>query len=312
MNSVFNKQIGVALITVMLIIALATVIAVSMASRQNIDIHRSANVINYEQTYQYILGAEDFSKIKLTKHFIDNPLIVTEDDVNDWKVTFPIEGGTISGEVQDLQAKFNLNSLVDASGGVNKLQFTRFKNLLTTLQLDVGLAEKIVDWIDDGQAPQGLSGVEDNEYLGYEKPYRTADQSMFDISELLLIKDIDSSVYQSLKEFVCVLKDSESSINVNTASAEVITSLDSAITLEQANSFVSDRKEKSFSNVKGFLNDPVFAGLKVKANGLSVTSDFFNLRAHAVIEKTHLRFMSQLQRVSNGEINVVKRARIVL
>ena len=52
MNLNFREK-GVALITVMLILALATILAVSMSTRQQLDIHRSANVFNFEQAYMY-------------------------------------------------------------------------------------------------------------------------------------------------------------------------------------------------------------------------------------------------------------------
>lgn len=314
MGRVKYKQSGVALITVMLILALATVTAVSMASRQNIDIHRSANILNYEQAFQYILGAEDFSQIMLARHFKDKPLIVTETDVDKWKVTFPVEGGSISGQVEDLHALFNINSLVDSKGNPNLSQVARFTNLLAELNINTNIVDPIVDWLDRYENPFRTNGVEDNEYLGYEVPYRTANQPMSDISELLLIKGIDKDVYDILLPHVCVLKNIDTKINVNTASAEVISSLHNSITLAQAQTLVDNRNAdgKGFSSVDDFLSDPIFAGLKIKKEDLSLTSNFFRLTSLAIIEKTNLRFVSQLYRDEDGVINVIKRSRSVL
>lgn len=315
------KQSGVALITVMLILALATVTAVSMASKQNIDTHRSANILNYEQAYQYISGAEDFSKQKLIIHFANNIAEpVTEVDINKWKVAFPVEGGSISGEIEDLQALFNVNSLVDANGVANQLQITRFRNLLSNIPLtppanltiNTNIVEAIVDWIDRDQNPLGVNGVEDNEYLGYTESYRTANQPMSDISELLLIKGIDKNIYDILLKYLCVLKEVNSAINVNTASAVVISSLDSNITLNQADTLVANRVANSFASVADFLNDPIFAGLNISVSGLSVTSDYFRLKTLAQINKTNLRYTSQLYRNANRIIRVIKRSRSVL
>lgn len=312
------KQSGVALITVMLILALATVAAVSMATRQNIDTHRSANILNYEQAFQYITGAEDFSKQKLVAHFGSGSaiVVVTEEDINSWKVTFPIEGGAISGEVEDLQALFNVNSLVDSNGVANQLQITRFRNLLANIPatppININIVEVIVDWIDRRQDPYGLTGVEDNEYLGYAEPYLTADQPMSDISELLLIKDIDDDIYHALLPYICVLKRVDSAINVNTASAVVISSLNSNITLNQADTLVANRANNGFTSVPDFLSDPIFSGLNINDSGLSVTSEFFRLQTLAQIDKTNLRYTSQLHRNVNGTISIIKRSRSVL
>lgn len=317
------KQSGVALITVMLILALATVTAVSMASRQNIDTHRSANTLNYEQAYQYILGAEDFSKQKLIIHFANNlTALVTQADINQWKVAFPIEGGAISGEIEDLQSLFNINSLVDSNGVANQLQMRRFRNLLANippippanLTISANIVEAIVDWIDRGQIPLGVNGVEDGVYMGYEEPYRTADQPMSDISELLLINGIDKDIYNILLKYVCVLKDVNTNINVNTASAIVISSLDNNITLNQATTLVNNRASNGFASVADFLNDPIFSGLNINVSGLSVTSEFFRLHTLAQIGKTNLRFTSQLHRSANanGTFTVIKRSRGVI
>lgn len=307
-----NRSAGVALITVMLILALATVTAVSMASRQNMDIHRSANTLNYEQALQYVTGAESWSQQILNRHFSNHTTVTLTDDWAASLPPLPIEGGQMRGQLEDLQARFNLNSLVDASGVSNSLQMTRFRNLLTNLNLNPNLVEAIVDWIDHDQNPLALNGAEDYEYLRYTPPYRTSDQAMSDVSELLLIKGVDSDIYQTLLPHICVINEVNSTINVNTASAEVISSLDSHITLADAQTLVTDRTTTSFSSVSDFLTDPLFAGLTIDVKGLSVSSDFFKLTTHAQIDKTNLNVISVLQRNTTGAINVIKRSRSVL
>lgn len=323
------RQSGVALITVMLILALATVTAVSMASRQNIDTHRSANTLNYEQAYQYILAGEDFSKQILIEHFANNlTTLVTQANIELWTVGvgFDIEGGAISGEINDLQSLFNINSLVDSTGVANQYQMTRFRNLLRNIPpisgsnrtINVNIVEAIVDWIDRDQNPLGVNGVEDDVYMGFEKPYRTANQTMSDISELLLINGIDQEIYNILLEYVCVLNNVDTNINVNTADALVISSLDSSITLIQATTLVNDRSSDGFASVAEFLNDPIFAGLNTNniKTGLSVTSEYFRSRTSVQVGKANLRFISQLRRSAsvNGNItfNVIKRSRGVI
>ena len=53
-----GSQRGVALITALLVIALVVVVAVAMASRQQIDIRRSANILDADQAYELALGVE--------------------------------------------------------------------------------------------------------------------------------------------------------------------------------------------------------------------------------------------------------------
>lgn len=77
------KMKGVALITVMLILSLATILAVSMTSRQQLDIHRSANIFNFEQAFQYVLGAELWAKQILKRDREDNK---TDSFKDDWEI----------------------------------------------------------------------------------------------------------------------------------------------------------------------------------------------------------------------------------
>jgi len=104
-----NQQ-GVALITALLVVALATIAAVAMTTRQQLDIHRTANIINGEQAYIYALGGESWIKQILLR---DNN---KTDSIHDlWAMPMPplaIPGGSVQGQVEDLQSRFNLNNLV--------------------------------------------------------------------------------------------------------------------------------------------------------------------------------------------------------
>ena len=53
-----NAQRGVALVTALLIVSLASIIAVSMAQRMQLDIRRTGNLLAVERGYQYARGLE--------------------------------------------------------------------------------------------------------------------------------------------------------------------------------------------------------------------------------------------------------------
>lgn len=303
------QERGVALITVMLILALATILAVSMSSRQQLDIHRSANVFNFEQAYQYVLGGESWAKQILKRDFDDNKIDSLEDDWATVLPPLPIEGGQMSGQIEDLQARFNLNNLVK-DGRPNKLYIDRFKILLRNIELNEDIAVVIVDWVD-ANVETGFSGAEDNEYLNSTPTYRTANQPMDDVSELLLIKGIDFEAYEKLRPFVCVLK-SEAEINVNTASAEVLSSIVKDITLEEAKSLAEDRDKEAYKKVDDFLQHPLLKPKKVKSEGLSVSSQYFQLNSTAQIERISLEYTTILRRDFEGNVIILKRSRGVL
>lgn len=160
----------------------------------------------------------------------------------------------MSGQIEDLQARFNINNLVQ-NGKPQTLYIERFKRLLRNIELNEDMAAVIVDWLDSN-VETGFSGAEDNEYLNLTPPYRTANQAMADVSELLLIKGVDFEAYEKLRPFVCVLQ-SESEINVNTASAEVLSSIVKDISLEDAKSLIEDRNKDVHEKLEDFLQHPL-------------------------------------------------------
>lgn len=308
MNLLYRTN-GVALITVMLILALATILAVSMSSQQQLNIHRSANVFNFEQAYQYVLGAESWAQQLLKRDLEDNKTDSFEDDWATVLPPLPIEGGQMSGRIEDLQARFNLNNLVQ-SGKPNKLYIERFKRLLRNLELNEDISAAIVDWVDSNEQVEFL-GAEDNDYLNASPAYRTANQAMADISELLLINGIDFESYEKLLPFVCVLK-LELPINVNTASVEVLSSIVKGISLEDASSIAKDRDKAAYKKIEDFLEHPLLKQKNIKKEGLSVSSQYFQLSSTAQIERITVEYISVLHRRSDGQVTILKRSRGVL
>lgn len=304
-----NKDKGVALITVMLILALATILAVSMTSRQQLDIHRSANVFNFEQAYQYVLGAEFWAKQILQRDSEDNKTDSLKDDWATILPALPIEGGQMRGQIEDLQARFNINNLVQ-NGKPQKLHVERFKRLLRNLELNEDISATVVDWLDSDEET-GFLGAEDNAYLNLSPAYRAANQTMEDVSELLLIKGVDFETYEKLLPFVCVLE-SNSDINVNTASAEVLSSIVKDITLEDAKTLIEDRNKETHDKLDDFLQHPLLKQKKINNEGLSVSSNNFQLNSTAQIERISIEYSTILHRESDGSVALVKRSRGVL
>jgi len=108
---------GVALITVMLMVALAAILATQMTTKLQLQLQKSINIESNNQAYWYAMGAEAFSKRVLVMSFDG------EDDVTHlgqlWaqgENSYPVEYGDITGEITDLQSCFNLNALRTEGG----------------------------------------------------------------------------------------------------------------------------------------------------------------------------------------------------
>ena len=111
-NLSLSRQRGVALITVMLIVALCSIIAAQMTTRLQTQMQRSTNISFNQQAYWYALGAEAFSKRVLIKAFKDEPKVTHLEQI--WAEegsNYPVAFGEISGVITDLQSCLNLNAL---------------------------------------------------------------------------------------------------------------------------------------------------------------------------------------------------------
>ena len=117
-------------------------------------------------------------------------------------LNLPIDGGSIRAEIYDLQSNFNINNLVKQNGEIDQNQLKFFVRLLSNLNLNPIIANAIIDWIDSDQYTTYPDGAEDDIYMKLNPAYRTANQKMISISELLAISSINTEIYKVMKPYV--------------------------------------------------------------------------------------------------------------
>jgi len=230
-NAMF-RQSGVAAITAILVVALASILAVELAWELNLDIRRTENMLLRDQAIQIALGAELMAADELRKDFEEDAedQLPCDDLTERWNtdLTFPVDGGTVRGKLSGMHGRFNLNNLID---GVSKNIETndQFARLLSVLELDPEIAPKVLDWIDPNQVPE-FGGAEDGVYTAKSPPYLTANTWFTTTTELLAIDGFvdpaepNNGVFKLLERYVAALP-MGTLINVNTAEDPVLLSL---------------------------------------------------------------------------------------
>lgn len=305
-----SAQQGVALITALLVVALAALIASGMLSSQNVGIHRSGNILAADQAWWYAIGAENWAGTVLKRDAEDN----NYDDLSEpWSQALdflPVEGGFLSGGLIDLQGRFNLNNLsrLDPQEASAQLE-----SLLQTIEgIEAGqapaLTQGILDWIDADIEASFPDGAEDDYYLGLPVPYRTANQPMFSPSELLLIRDMTPEIYRALLPYVSTLP-APQPINVNTAAPQVLATLSPDLTPENLQAILDAREQQPFQTLDDFLALEAVAGIGLDPDAISVSSQFFLMEAVAQIGNTRSTLYSVLRRDTEGKVVVYRRTR---
>lgn len=305
-TTMLQHQRGVALLTVMLVVALATTTAVAMASRQQLDIRRTENTLYQGQALMYLYGVESWSKQFLAKDRRDNEI---DHNGEDWATRLPplpVEGGQVQGFIEDLQGRFCINSL-NLPGDSGKLARERFERLLKQLEIDTKIISTIQDWLDADIDTRFPAGAEDDYYLGQDPAYRTANQNMLSPSELLLLKELDKEIYLKLRPHINTLVET-TPININTATPEVLMSLADDISSADIEGIIKKRDAEPYKTVEAFLAEEIFAGKNVAEEGLSVNSNYFLLVAKADIGHLQQTINSIFERDDEGRIQVILRS----
>ncbi len=293
------KQTGIALITALLIVALATITAVSLISAQHISIRRTENVIHGAQARLYTLGAEAWAKQVLWQDQQDSQI----DELNEaWATQLPpsvVEGGTLLGTIEDLQARFNLNSLINEKDQINPVMLGYLQELFLQLEIPNDIVYNIVDWIDNNKSTSPPYGAEQDYYLTLDIPYRNANHFFYDLSELRLVAGVDAEIYQKLRPYLCVLP-RYTAININTASAMVLKTLSSTVSEDGIQKLIHDREKQPFKTINDFAAQPIFAGTQLDTKNLAVNSQFFLFTGEANIGQGFYRLYSFIERSPKG------------
>ncbi len=280
------KNQGIALITVLLVVALATITAVAMTTRQQLDIHRTANIINGEQAYIYALGGESWVKQILLRD--KNKIDSLQDDWATPIPSLPISGGSIQGKVEDLQGRFNINNLIDS----HSEDIAIFERLIHLLELPPIPTQVVLDWIDSDLELQIPDGAEDNAYL---PAYRTSNTLLSSPSEIRLLMGVDKKSYQKLLPYITTLP-THTPININTAPLMVLRAVVEELSETEATDLIAARQKKPFESIHEFLVQDTLAGLHVDAHNLSITSQYFLFTAHVKIDRGQSQLSSVLHR----------------
>ncbi|HEX5359783.1 MAG TPA: type II secretion system minor pseudopilin GspK [Fluviicoccus sp.] len=307
MNSLPKQQAGVALLTVLLVVAMASILAVSMIKAQQSLLQRSASVFTQDQAYLYTLGAETLARTVLQEDADNDKQGQAQDSLGeDWarKVPpFPVEGGAVQARLEDLQGRFNLNSLWQ-DNQVNMAAYGVYQRLLAQVGVSTGLVSPVIDWLDPDSLPYDSEGAEEDWYLRLKPAYRNANRPFASISELALLRGYTPEIVQKIAPYVCALP-TVTAINVNTAAPMLIASLSDSISYNMAKEMVKERPGKGYGSVDNFLQQPGFSSMaaddrQALAKLLDVRSRFFEVRAEAEIDGKRRVLSARLMRTDNA------------
>ncbi len=301
-----RQQRGVALLSALLVVAIAVVLVAALLDMGEASRSRARNALRAEQTWQLLHGLEGWAAAALQRDEAQLAALDSAEDV--WLQPLPpimIPGGQLSGRLRDRSGCFNVNRLV-VDGVDSEIAYARLERLLAALKLDPTLAARIADWIDADATPR-TGGAEDASYLQRRPPYLTAGRALSHVSELRLVAGIDAKVYARLAPELCAMPE-DAPINLNFASPALWMSLDPRITLGIANRMWSEGRARyrNLDEVSRAL-DQLNVQL-VNLDGCATASRFVVAEADVVSDGIPFAYTSLLERTPEG-VRVLTRVR---
>ncbi|MGJ8692018.1 MAG: type II secretion system minor pseudopilin GspK [Thalassotalea sp.] len=337
-----NKQRGVALISVMLIVALASILMTKMTGKLLLQLQRTANVASNQQAYWYALGAEAFAANVLKSAFNKEPKVTHLGQY--WaqgETSYPVEQGQITGEIFDLQACFNLNALRapfkaegdddddDEKAGTgssgNLAQKTAARLSFERLLLKVGLedvdeftaeylADALTDWLDKDGMISSAGGAEDSDYSSKSYPYLAANHFLASVTELRAIEHFTPAIIDALKEYVCVIPDSDiHQVNINTLDANSSVLLEALLDISatDAADILAERDDDGFEKVTDLWTLASVSDKKISAQQkqqFTVDSEYFKLKTMASFNNSYVHLNTVFNVSNNKDIQVIARS----
>jgi general secretion pathway protein K len=299
-----NKNKGIALITAMLIVAITGIISSNLLWDNILSTRKTMSTLNRDQAIQVAIGAENWIKQILKQDAINS----TTDHLNElWAKKLPklpIDGGDISGEIIDLQSRFNINNIIQSDGTLNQNQFNQLQRLLKILDLDPNMANVIVDWVDQDQYPSYPGGAEDDIYTKKNPPYRTSNQKIITITELLSLNSMSIESYKTLEPHITAVPIS-TQINVNTAGSVILSSLDDGVTQNDIQRLINERNPSGYADIVTSFK-PLL--LPENLSNISNKSNYFQLKLLVNIDSITITMFTTIKREANGNTSVINRS----
>lgn len=290
------RQRGAAIVTAMLIAALAAVMVTTMFWQQWAAIAREQTARNQTQARWILLGAIDWARIILradgqssTVDYLGEPWSVPLAEARlstflaaHGQDTAGLPDAWMEGRIVDAQSRFNLRDIAP-SGAINDVALAAFTRLCASLQLPASVATDIADGVAASTRPVSDSGNTDAQPL----PLRS-------LQDLARLGASVTNALPALAPYVTILPQT-TPVNANTAPALVLAAvLD--VNTDTAHRLVQARASSYFRNLGDITTQLPQGSAAPNASLVSVSTGFFDAVARVRIDQLDYAERALIQR----------------
>ena len=300
-----HDQRGVAVIMALLLTTLAITIVASLFWQQQVQVRLIENQRLQLQKQWILRGALDWASLILREDAkyssVDTldepwatPLAETRLDqyVENGKAEGDIADTTLSGGIEDAQARFNLNNLA-TNGVIDPTAVATFSRLLTLLNIPSELANTTAKQVSQVIHPSTTIASDSTGNAD-----ATANSKLIafqQVDDLLAVPGWSPKLLTIIRPFLICLPN-YSAININTARAEVLSAL-LDIPMQDANTLVTSRKSASFRDLADASNR-LPKNRFLSTNNASTTTNYFLVEGKVHMNRARLDMLALI--VRNG------------
>ena len=273
-----KKQRGVALLAAMILVLAVTMILSNIFYRHQIEVSQAMASLHSDQALLIALSGEGWAMELLAEDPTGGQPNQSDHYGEIWAQALPllpVEGGTLTGCISDLQSKINVNNFrfygSQGQGSKRSLQadlnqlenmniVKTWLNLLNLFEIPTSPARAatIIDWVDGDSAVTSSWGAEQPDYESFDPPRMVLNDEISDASELADIAGYNVQEVQMLLPWISALPVTgpqksgpmvNTPININTASSELLLALGGSFGQQFVDAVVEGRP---FSDIDTF------------------------------------------------------------
>lgn len=315
-----NKERGVILITVLLIVLVLSAIAMSIGNNFLLAFKRSIYQDLQANSFELFKNIESISIQRIEeKNRFGSQALTKDDSLFKDAFYFELPNGQLYAQISDASNCLNINSVVSLSNKnyvQNPKGMAALKKYLMFKEFDErdidSLIDQMIDWIDiDNQPRQG--GLEDYFYTGplHTPQQYTSKRLFYDLSELKNLPAFRNFNWDDVSNYLCSIPLSgNSKVNINTLNmedSELLSSLLPNATVKDAEAIIASIPQEGFVDISQLMLE--FPGVDFTNSDATIffTSNLFSIKSEIISEDMKISSESILYLENNRNGYIVSR-----
>jgi len=251
-NFPISDNRGAALVITLLVIATLTGLTVAFSEDSGTELSLAGYAKDGYRAYQIARSGVDLARALLDEDEDRDMDTLSEDwalfDADSFPEKLP-EEVTLTARIIDENSKININSLINEEGEIDEDKAEQLSRLFSVLGFSDSYVNSILDWLDSDDIER-VDGAESYYYQSLEPPYECFNGPFLTVGQVFMVKGLENirrfgdEPEKSLLDYITIYSNGQ--VNINTASAEVLQSLDDALDESVAQSIIDYRSEEGF------------------------------------------------------------------